>query len=288
MSESLPDIKPKGTASGILKRKVMGIPLIYIITLFVVLLAAYAYKSKKSSSDAAATAAAPAAGDLGAVTDDESGNPTDGTAVPVLQTGTVYSTGSAVPTPDAGDTTTDTNDLWLTRGIQWAQANGILATDAQTALQAYLNGSDLSYDQGQIVNKVIAQDGPPPTLPTGTKIAAKPAQKQGTPPCTHTVQSTNDAQWVTLATLYYGRNDQATVDLLQGANPQITSNMAFPIGTRVTIPAYHAPKYYTVTSTTRTLAQIASKNGVSQQAITVMNNGKIKFPAAVGTKVRVA
>ncbi len=285
MTEGTPAPKVKGKLSAIVNRKVLGVRVLYLAALAVIILAYFAWSTSRKPADTGATDPAGTAGlgDLGAVTDSETGD--GGGGVPTLSTGTVYGTSTPISEPDP--TNLDDNDQWSKRAIAWGDANGLGALATQQAVQQYLSGGSLSYDQSQIVSKVIKQFGPPPDLPTGTTVADKPAQKQGNPPVHHKVQGKNDNTYGLICDLYYGRHDQETIDLVQGANPAL-GNAPFAPGSDVYIPVYHLPKYYVVTPAVKTLAQIAAKNGTSQEAIVLLNNGKIKFPAAPGTHVRVS
>lgn len=283
MSEVTPDIKP---LKGFAKKKFLGIPVLYLAALFVTILAVVAWRMKSSTADAA-PATDPSADPTATNADLTGDQPTNdnGDLLPTFSGGTVVAGNvDQVPTP----TTVATNDTWYKSAVEWlANSQNVNSGDAQEALQAYLSGANLSYAQGHIRDLAIGQFGLPPTPPTVGQTASKPAQKQGNPPCKHTVQGSSDNSWTALCILYYNRRDQETIDMLQGANPGIGTT-PFGVGTVVTIPVYHLPKYFVATKTINSFSKIAAANGTSVGALILLNNGKIHDPAPVGTHVRVA
>ena len=283
MSDITPDVKP---LKGFAKKKFLGIPVLYIAALFVTILAVVAWRMK-SNVPSASPATDPNA-DPTATNNDMTGDtPVDdnGNLLPTLSGGTVVASNvDQVPTP----TTVATNDTWYKSAVEWLSGSqNVNSGDAQEALQAYLSGANLTFSQGHIRDLAIGQFGLPPTPPTVGRTAAPPARKQGNPPCKHTVQGPSDNSWTALCILYYNRRDQETIDMLQGANPSIGTT-PFGVGTVVNIPAYHLPKYFVATATTRSFKAIAAKNGTSVGSLILLNNGKIHDPAPIGTHVRVA
>jgi hypothetical protein len=175
----------------------------------------------------------------------------------------------------------------MNKGITYLGTQGFAAGVSQEALSAYINGNQLTFDQGQLRDKVIAQYGLPPDPPTPGGTAAPKPTRQGNPPLVHTVQGTSDDSYHEITKIYYGREDSEAIDLVQSKNPNLGhAGGAWAKGTKVNVPAYTPPVYFVATKSIRTLAQIAAKNGVSQYSITEMNDG-MKFPVAVGKKVRV-
>jgi hypothetical protein len=259
-----------------LGRKLYGIPM-PVIVLVGVAGAWYLAKTLTGSGTAAT--------DTTAATDDTSGL-TGGDATPTEQPVMVANTPASTVT-DSG-TTALGNDSWSHNAQAWLiSAHGASIGDAQAAIENYLNGDPLSYAQGQLRDLAVKQFGLPPEGAGGISSVGAysgPATRQGTPPTTHTVKGASDNTYGELARLYYGRNDAASIRYLQAANRTIAS---LTVGTKVKIPAWHNPKYYKATSAHRTLTSIAGKNGVATAAILALNPG-MKFPVAIGTRVRVA
>lgn len=280
MSDVTP-ANPVKPLKGFAKKKFLGIPVLYLAALFVTILAVIAWRMKSS------TATDPNADPTATNADLTGDQPTNdnGDLLPTLSGGTVVA-GNVDSVPDP--TKVATNDTWYKSAVEWlANSQSVNSGDAQAALQAYLSGANLTYAQGNIRDLAIKQFGLPPSPPTVGQTGSKPAQKQGNPPCKHTVQGASDNSWTALCVLYYNRRDQQTIDLLQGANPNIGTT-PFGVGTVVNIPVYHLPRYFRATTTVRSFKAIAAKNGTSEGSIILLNNGKIHDPAPVGTQVRVS
>lgn len=265
----------------IARKKVAGVPVIYLAGAAVIILAIVAWKLKPSTSGA---------GDSGDGTDTTgdakapTANPYDSLNPDGDGTVTVQQLGPAANT----DAVVKTNDDWVKEGAVWLEQNkDVSGTDALAALNAYINGQDRTFDQNNWVNAWIKQDGPPPDgVAEGGSVGNKPAVRQiPTLPGYHTVQGNTDDSYGELSVLYYGQSNQANIDLLQAANTSLPPNGPFAVGTRVFIPAYHNPQYYT-TPRAMTSAQIGSANGISVQQIAVLNNtSRSSWPK--GAKVRV-
>lgn len=277
-------------AKGLLRKKVAGIPVLYIAGVAVLVLAFVAYKMDAKAGDAGTdtTSDADGADTAGATPDADA----TAAALDPASYASLDSNGTVTVTqPDGSSQSTDvvvaTNDTWEATGVTYLIAQG-LATggDAEQALSDYLNGAQLSFNAGALRDAVIKQYGLPPNPPTPGGTLAPIAKRQGNPPTTHTVQGSNDNTFTKLAQLYYGRTDGDTIDLLQAANVPLGNGGPWAPSTKVHIPAYSVPKYYTATKSVRTLAAIASKNGITQVQLTELNDG-MKFPVAVGKKVRV-
>lgn len=281
-----------GGRLAFLSKKVAGIPVSVLLLVGVLVLAVVAWRMRDKATGDAGT-------DVGVASDSSVGDPATDAADPA---GDAYSGFTANPTPtydpSVGNTTTvDTNSAWVKRGTEWAIANlHVSGGDAQQALQLYVDGEQLSYAQGAIRDAVMKQYGAPPenftpggtgAKPTGSNPAAKP---QGTPPCVHTVKGTNDNSLTALIHLYYGGANDAPAnsayDLIQAANPSLPQGGPYPVGTKVNIPKFVNPVYFTATKTAVSASAIAAKNGISTYQLGVLNDG-VKFPVKVGTKVRV-
>lgn len=286
------------------QKRIAGVPVIYIAAAAAVILAIVAWRMKSIDSTTTEEDTGEPAGDsapIGDVSGSGDAGVEAGDVYPQLPTGTVTTPPVTTPIDGTGGTNAsiETNEEWLKAAAFWlANEKGISAGTAQAALQKYLDGSSLSYTEGQYRDAAVKQFGFPPDLTptpvTGAKPApAKIARVQGPLPRAHYIETTGDDSYGELARLYYpthGGATEANIDLIQAANPQLPQSGPFKIGTRVNIPAYRAPKYFTATKTANTLAQIAAKNGVSQEAVRRLNDGatRVTFPARVGTRVRVA
>ncbi len=266
---------------SITQKKIAGIPVLYIAAVGVGVLAFVAYRIRDVAFDDAEvsddTTPEPAASDGGTVGyDGFVSNP-----VPIYNTAA-----------DATGASVDTNENWVRAGSAWAANNDLgSVVDAYTALTLFVQGAELTFDQGKVRDAVVKQFGLPPDLSSAPgKVGPAPAvtKQQGTPPTNHTVKSGDDNNYAKLAALYYGSDSNANQDLLQvanmGRNPRSGN---FPVGTVVTIPAYRAPKYHTVTGKTATLAKIAAKNGTTVSVIRELNDGMANT-VRKGTRVRVA
>ncbi|HXK36065.1 MAG TPA: hypothetical protein VJ553_00600 [Candidatus Paceibacterota bacterium] len=181
----------------------------------------------------------------------------------------------------------DTNDLWVRRAAEYLGGQGQWSTtQVQAALQHYIDGNDLSYDEGLIRDAAVKQFGLPPETVTPGATGKMPAKRQGNAPTTHTVKGSLDNTYTELAQLYYGKTDGDTLDLLQLNNKALGQKGPFSTGTKVKIPLWKTPQYFTATSGTKTSTKIASRHGISVTDLKLMNQG-LTFPVKVGTKVHV-
>lgn len=269
---------------GLLKKKIAGVPVPVIGGVVAAGVAYYAYTIHTAPSDVtdvpegdAASADPTAEGDPGNAA---LGQPTFYASNP----GAVYGTGSTV----TATTTQDTDDAWKRRAVEWLIANGTDASLASNAMSKYLNGAQLTFEEGAARDKVLAQFGlPPESIPTGkTNLYKGPASKQGEPPVSHIVKGTSDDSFSELALLYYGLGGGIASNLIEAANGGAIKE-PFPVGTTIRIPKYHDPKYFVATSHTRSLYDIAKRNGTTAARIHELN-GEREFPVKVGTRVRVA
>jgi hypothetical protein len=253
--------------NDIAHKKVAGVPVLYLAGGAVVILAIVAWKMKPATVPDAEVPA-DSGGDPNAV--DESaydGLATQGTVTVVQQ-----------PNQTTPDAVVKTNSTWVRDGSTWlVNQNLTSGTVAYAALTKYINGTDRSYDEEQLVNKVIKQFGPPPDdIAEGGTAGSAPAKKQfDNPPGVHTITGASDDSWAEIATLYYGNGAAANQDLLQFANPALGSSPGpFAIGTKITVPVYHAPVNYTVPKgKPLSWAAVAAKNGISETQLKNLNNG---------------
>lgn len=272
--------------ADIARKKIGGIPVIYLAGGAVAILAVVAWKLKPSAT---ATADTPvdSGGDPNSV--DESaydGLATQGTVTVVQQ-----------PNQTVADEVVKTNSTWIRDGAAWLVSEKKTdGTTAYAALTKYVNGQDYSFDEKTLVNLVIDHQGQPPEdIAEGGTAGTAPAQKQFSEfPGRHIVKNTSDNGYPQLAQLYYNSSAGDRIDLLQAANASLGESGPWPTGTAVNIPAYHAPVYYTVASAKgETASQVASKNGISLYQLAVLNNvrGGVYQPAYTlkkSSRVRVA
>lgn len=270
--------------SEIIHKKVLGVPVIYLAAALVTILAIVAWKMKPTVGtteeippDAGGSSDLPTSGDYSSLD-------TQGTVTVVQQ-----------PSTTTPDTDPKTNSDWVRDGAGWLVANNMASgTAAYSALNKYVSGVDRSFDEESLVNKVIAEKGlPPQDIAEGGNVDPAPAQKQfPNPPGAHTVKGRSDDTFSELATLYYSNGSGEVQDLIQAANPSLaTATGPFAVGTTIKIPAYHDPKYWTVT-TNMSWAQAAGKNGISEASLKALNNGPAAWRNAPtlkkGQSIRVA
>lgn len=276
--------------SELMRRKVFGIPIVYIAALFVAVLVFIAWRVKDVSGSANESPS-----DTGEESDVEGDVTPVGNPVFIANPSLTPSTGAtATDTPSV-----DTNEAWAKRAIEWISAHNtefdypVSTHDAHRAVYGYLNSDALSIRQREVVDRAIRQFGLPPEVPTPgqTKTPNYPAARQGTPPTNHTVKYTTENDFWKLARLYYGSEHYDYVNFLEVANLGVVpkGKNAIPLGTRVKIPAYKNPKYYTSTKSYNTIEKIAARNGTSTAVIRELNDS-INFNTALkpGTRVRVA
>ena len=268
------------------QKKVFNIPVIYIAAAAVLALAYFAWKMKTSKdSGAEDPGTEPDAGiddQAASVADAYSGLNSTGT-VTVVQGGT----------KDDEEAVKQSNEDWATAAIKWLVANKkATATEAQSAIDHYLSGNDLSYDEANLVNLVRASSEigePPEKVAIGNVGTVAPAQKQfSNYPGKHTVKGSNDNTAAKLGQLYYGSGDSSHANRIAASNVSLGPvGTTYIPGTVVVIPAWIPPKFYTVTGVGDVRAsQVGSKNGVVTGVIRSLNPG-LTEPYKKGTKVRV-
>lgn len=274
-------------STGFLRKKIFGkIPVIYVLGVFILILAIVAYRMKANEpTDATDTPAAT----------DEASDSTD-----VLATGDTDSlaTGGTVVAPPAsnpvvGNDAISDNQTWLRKAVEFLGSQGVGAGNAQVAMQAYLNGDNLSNQQGVWRDKAVKQLGlPPEAFNAGTTLGKSPApaKRQGPLPRTHKVVGPNDNTYAKLAQLYYNSGSAGNVAFIKAANTPNSSlgdgNGPFAAGSMVKIPKFVTPVYYKSTSKINTAREIADKNHISVNDLTILNP-TLHFPVKSGTRVRV-
>jgi hypothetical protein len=260
--------------------KIGPVPVLYIGAVILVIAAILVTRSKLDESDAADSELTDA--DEAAATADEIATADYGFAA---TKGTVTVEQGSITTSAA---VVDTNDLWIRRAAEYIGGQGTWSTNTvQGALQAYVDGNNLSYEQGRIRDAAIKQFGlPPETVSPGT-TGKMPAARQGNPPLSHKVKGSLDNTYGEIAALYYpGKNRGDAIDRLQSANHGLGSSGPFSVGTRVGVPVWKNPKYFTAKAGYTSAAKIASAYSISQKDLHLLNEG-LQFPVKVGTKVHV-
>lgn len=277
------DVKPP--AAGIMSRKWLGIPVAYYALIVALVIAYYAWRARP--------VAAP-------VPEPEMAGGTE--AYPAMSYGTVAPVTYEAPqnpfTPPVGNASIANNDEWLAKGVALLSERGTSPGDAQLALQAYLNGEDLTFQQGGMRDMVIREYGLPPAPGVVGRTADAPARAQGPVPRDHTVRSATEDSAAELAALYYGNGTGIFVDAIIAAND---GRSTFSSGEAVHIPAKPVPapapvvpapvpapmpvaptpspspvtRAYTVVRGDN-LSSIARRYGTTWQAIFEANRGQIK------------
>lgn len=265
------------------KKRVFGVPVLYLALAGVIVLAVVAWKMKPAEEE---------------VTGDENTTPDN---VPVSDEDSAaadYSglNGTGTVTVVQNGSTTDeeavkeTNDDWFRSAVAYlTQEKKATVTEAQQAINKYLEGADLTYAEGQLKDAAVLKLGlPPERLTTVGTVGAAPAQKQfNNFPGNHTVKGSSDNTASKLAALYYGNGDTSHAlkivlhNAVKGPN-----GTTYNVGDTIKIPAWENPRYYTITKTTQWPSQVAAKNGISVSGFTYLNPGLVA-PYKIGSKVRV-
>lgn len=265
----------------IMQKKVVGVPVVYLAIGFVVILVVVAYAMKPNVPvDTGEVEGAPEDGS-DAATDAE------GNYAGLANSGGTVVVAPVTPTPTAA--VEQTNDMWERTAVTYLiEEKGVNPGDAQKAIHTYLEGNDLTFEQGQWRDMAIAKlKLPPEPLITIGGVGVKadpPAQKQFNAQGTHTVKGSNDNTAAKLAMLYYGNNDaNFIVSNNFGAG---TATSTYLPGTKIIIKAYPNPRYYVTKTANEYPTNIAKANGISFAQLTALNPGMV-FPVAKGVKVRV-
>jgi hypothetical protein len=263
------------------QKKVAGIPVLYLAGAFVAILAIVAWKMKPSVKED------PAPDDESAAADSD---PTDGAGdYSGLATQGTVTVVQGTQQPE--EAVKATNEDWERSAVDYlVESNLATPSEAQNAINKYLAGSELTFDEGKLKDAAIRKlKLPPEPLATIGTVGTAPAQKQaGALPGKHTVKGSNDNTPTKLAQLYYGYSTSPYVLTIAAANSKLgTAATNYTPGTVVSIPKYYPPRYHKVTSSTRWPSQVAKKNGVSYAQVTALNPS-LSTPYKVGASVRVA
>ena len=151
---------PHPHTGGWASKKVANIPVVYLAVagaFLLVLLAYHSHRAKKAAVSVANTTGAPP---------DTAASSTLGTdlGTPPAIVGTVSSdpNGQLAVTNTNINPAINTNDQWLHQAATYLITQGNNPGDVQLALQTYMNGQDLSYEQGKLRDAAVAQYGLPP------------------------------------------------------------------------------------------------------------------------------
>ena len=265
-------------------RKVFGVP-VYVIAFVVVIGLAYMAFRLRPTPDTPTDAAATDSGPEGDQAD------TGGDASPSDYQPPVFYADKVGPVSlGSSDVSTngDTNAAWGQRAVAWLVTQGIDYGLAAHAISKYLEGSNLTFEEGAARDQAIKQFGiPPEPLSVGGVGGYKgPAVRQGVPPTTHHVKGKSDDSAPELARLYYGIADRNAVSLIRAENASVVEPYA--VGSAIRIPRNRQPKYYRATGHIRSLYAIARKNGTTPAEVSRLNPQIKRFPVKPGTRVRVA
>ena len=279
-------VEPPATKTSIWRRKVAGIPVIYLAGAIVGVLAIIAFRMRNTNAETPMADNVPMETDQNTEADTFDTN-YDASYAAFQTKGSIT---AAAPETATQEPVVETNETWLSKAVQWNIKNGVTAGTAQNALQTYLAGSSLTAEQAVIRDNTIAEFGLPPDPPyqtSATPKATPSARNQGPLPRYHKIESTSDNTYAKIASIYYPSSDKTSVDLLRNANRgRLVTDGPWRIGTTVSVPKYVIPKYYTSTKKTNTAKEIASKNGISTASLTALNP-TVKFPVKAGTRIRV-
>jgi hypothetical protein len=269
------------TFQELAKKRVFNIPVLYWALAAVIVLAIVAWRMKPTVGvEDPATDPATADGLNDPLTADYDGLLPSGTVVVQPQN----------PTP--ADPVQQTNELWGTGAVKFLIDEDVNPGDAQQAINLYLSGNELSFEQGSLRDRAIKKLGPPPEpLQTVGTVKPKAARKQVQNfPGYHTVEGESDNTYAEIAMLEWGNGDAAHVNKISSQNTSLGGpSVVLKVGTRVLVPAY-VFKTYTTTKDKMSSYNVAQSydgtGGVAAINIEHLNPG-MSFPVAKGTKVRV-
>lgn len=215
--------------SQIMSRKIAGVPVVYIAGGAVFVLAIIAWRAKSTPAAPEQQQAAPE--------DTTADDATPPAVYPEMPKGTVV---AASPTDNAdSNTSISSNAEWLKRGVMFlSEKGGESPGEAHLALSAYLDGNQLTYQQGIMRDKVIRELGMPPDPPTPGTTAPDVGRSQGPLPRAHTVKNVNENSAAKLAMIYYNRSDAFAVSAITSAN---SGRSTYNVGDAVQVPILPTP-----------------------------------------------
>lgn len=275
------------TWKEIASKKVAGIPVLYLGAAAVVIFAAWAWQMKSSSQEEAT-------GDENTTTENVPSSPDDTPAADYegfVPQGTVTVVQQNPTTEE--ESVKQTNDDWLRAAVTYlVDEQKVTPGDAQAAITNYLEGNDMTYEQGQLRDAAIRKLGlPPERISNLGNVGAKaeaPAQRQFSVfPGRHTVKGSNDNSASKIANLYYGSGDAAHTVKIVAANSKYGTGTSYNVGTVIYVPMWVTPRYHTVTKSTQYPGQVASKNGIPYAEVIALNPGVVA-PYKIGTRIRIS
>ena len=150
---TIEDTPPK---SNLMRKRVGGVPVVYLAGGVVLILAVYAYRARSTTTKA---------GDAATATPVDGTGTLGGEVYPNMPQGTVIVAPVTSAPSGPSNSSIETNDQWLRSGVTLLAKTGKGPGVAQEALQAYLNGNRLSYEQGAMRDTVLSELGLPPYPP---------------------------------------------------------------------------------------------------------------------------
>ncbi|HJY05898.1 MAG TPA: hypothetical protein VJ323_06250, partial [Bryobacteraceae bacterium] len=148
--------QPPVSSPSFFSRKIGGIPVLYLVGGFVVVLAVIAWRMKPNSvasEEPAMSADDPFRSDANIRNEDDS-------PLPPIPVGTVVAPVQGTPAnPDQGNAAIQTNTDWLKAGVEFLVSKKQGPAEAQRALSTYLDGTDMTMAQQAMVDQVIAEYG---------------------------------------------------------------------------------------------------------------------------------
>lgn len=211
--------QPTVSSASFFGRKIGGIPVLYLVGGFVVVLVVIAWRMKPStvaSEDAA--------------TQPEFASDTIRTEsiYPPLPLGTVTAPpqGTGATTPDSGNASIETNTDWLKAGVEFLVSKNESPGAAQAALTAYLDGEDLSADQARMRDLAIKEYGlPPDPGSVGKTLPDTPAPDPNTPTAP---TITTNAEWLRAGVAHLVSLKEGPVEAQSALSTYLTGeNMTF-------------------------------------------------------------
>lgn len=154
-------------------KRVLGVPVLYLVGAGVAVLAVYAWRLKPASEGPPSASEDPSSADATDVVASDT--------LPTLPQGTVVAASTTASGSGASNSSIETNSDWLRKGVAYLISLGKNPGDSQVALQTYLSGSSLSYAQGQMRDYVVKEYGIPPEDFIAGNTAAPVATKTNTP-----------------------------------------------------------------------------------------------------------
>lgn len=154
-----------------LNRKFLGLKGLYWLGIFVLGIGVYAYFMRSNVPDPAK----PVTDEVSdtEVTGEYGETPGYNEATPSVPSGTVIVSPPA-PSTDLPNSSITDNGQWIARGVQILLGRGVSGSVAQTTLQTYISGGQISTVQRGYVDQVIKELGIPPFNETTSSVSDTP------------------------------------------------------------------------------------------------------------------